>query len=654
MARGDTVPTRAGGAGNEVEGASMRGFIVGMSRHTKVAVMVISDSLFLLLALWLALSLRYGVLWTPATTAQVLCFAAAAGSGVIAFSVSGLYRWMVRYVSAQTLLVIFRALLASALVLATAILLLRADLPRSTPILYALIATVLVAGSRFMAQRLLREAETGQRIPVLIYGAGSTGHQIGLALHRGNTYRPVAYVDDNPAMQGMTAYGLRVWPPRELGRLVEDYGVQEILLAMPSLSNSRRREILLALDALEIKVRTVPRMQDIVSGKVSAEEILDVDPADLLGRDPVPPRADLLGATVTGKTVLVTGAGGSIGSELCRQILALGPKRLVLFEISEFALYAIESELRGRAEGQGPILVPLLGSVQDEALLRDTMGHFGVETVFHAAAYKHVPLVEHNVIEGVRNNVFGTRAAARAALAAGVATFVLISTDKAVRPTNIMGASKRLSELLLQGMAEAGGRTRFCMVRFGNVLGSSGSVVPLFRDQIRKGGPLTVTHPDIIRYFMTIPEAAQLVIQAAAMAEGGDVFLLDMGEPVRIAELARRMLHLMGYHERTPARPQGGVEIIFTGLRPGEKLYEELLVGDAAMPTGHPRIMRAMEGRLSAVELDDALVQLERLCAGRQVADVHVLLERLRIGFVSAGVSDYLYGHPSQGAAPAP
>lgn len=628
----------------------MRGYLVGMSRHAKVAVMVVNDSAALLLALWLSLSLRYGELWQPASAAQILCFFAASASGVAALSVGGLYRWMVRYVSAQTLRVILKSLLVSALVLATAILLLRADLPRSTPLLYALIGSILVAGSRFMAQRLLREREEGRRIPVVIYGAGSAGHQLGLALQQGNTYRPVAYVDDNPAMQGRTAYGLRVHSPRDLHRLVEDHDVGQILLAMPSLSNSRRRQILLALEPLSIKVRTVPRMQDLVAGKVGADEIQDVDPADLLGRDPVPPRPDLLGATITGKTVLVTGAGGSIGSELCRQIMALAPSCLVLFEISEFALYAIESELRAAAGTGAPRLVPLLGSVQDEALLREAMERLGVDTVYHAAAYKHVPLVEHNVIQGVRNNVFGTLAAAHAALAAGVGTFVLISTDKAVRPTNIMGASKRLAELVLQALAEQG-RTRFCMVRFGNVLGSSGSVVPLFRDQIRKGGPLTVTHPDIIRYFMTIPEAAQLVIQAAAMAQGGDVFLLDMGEPVRIAELAKRMIHLMGYHERTPEHPDGELEIVYTGLRPGEKLYEELLVGEAAEATEHPRILRAMEARLPLEELEAVLGEIDGYCRGRDVQALHAALEGLRIGFVSSGINDYLYARPASAAA---
>lgn len=624
----------------------MRGFLVGMSRRAKVAVMVTSDSFSLLLALWLALSLRYGELWAPATSAQLLCFAAAAVSGVTALSIGGLYRWMVRYVSATTLLVIFKALLVSALILATAILLLEAGLPRSTPLLYALIAPILVGGSRFMAQRLLRESEEGQRIPVVIYGAGSAGHQIGLGLHQGSTYRPVAYVDDDPVMQGRTAYGLRVYPPQALPHLVEEYGVQQILLAMPSLSNSRRREILLALEPLSIKVRTVPRIQDVVAGKVSAEEIQDVDPADLLGRDPVPPRIDLLGATVSGKSVLVTGAGGSIGSELCRQIVSLNPECLILFEISEYALYVIEAELNSQLAGRPIRLVPLLGSVQDESLLREVMERFAVNTVFHAAAYKHVPLVEHNVIEGVRNNVFGTRAAARAAMAAGVETFVLISTDKAVRPTNIMGASKRLAELVLQALAN-NEATRFCMVRFGNVLGSSGSVVPLFREQIRRGGPVTVTHPDIIRYFMTIPEAAQLVIQAAAMAEGGDVFLLDMGEPVRIAELAKRMIHLMGYHERTSARPGGEIDIIYTGLRPGEKLYEELLVGECAMTTEHPRIMRAVEGCLAGADIEVVLQQLEQFCQVRNVKEIHACFEKLRIGFVSAGNSDQLSGFSS-------
>ncbi len=621
----------------------MRGFLVEMSRPGKVAVMVASDSLSLMLALWLALSLRYGVLWEPANSNQVMCFVAAAASGVTAFFFSGLYRWMVRYVSAATLLVIFKALLISALVLAAAILLLQAELPRSTPILYLIIATILVAGSRFMAQRILREKAKGERIPVLIYGAGSAGHQIGLSLHQGSVYRPVAYVDDNATLQGMTTYGLKVYAPAEVQRLVESYGVQQILLAMPSISSSRRREILLALEPLSIKVRTVPHMQDIVAGRVGADEIQDVDPADLLGRDPVPPRLELLGATITGKTVMVTGAGGSIGSELCRQIVFLAPRCLVLFEISEYALYTIEAELRSVARDVR--LVPLLGSVQDEALMQRVMQGFRIDTVYHAAAYKHVPLVEHNVIEGVRNNVFGTWVAARAAVAAGVDTFVLISTDKAVRPTNIMGASKRVAELALQALA-TGGNTCFCMVRFGNVLGSSGSVVPLFREQIRRGGPVTVTHPDIIRYFMTIPEAAQLVIQAAAMAESGDVFLLDMGEPVRIADLAKRMIHLMGFRERTAGRPQGDIDIAYTGLRPGEKLYEELLVGDQSLPTQHPRIMRARERSLPLAELEQALTVLGDACGQRDVQAICLCLERLPLGFASAGISDYLQSVP--------
>lgn len=631
----------------------MRQLLLEMPRHAKVATMMVADAVLLMGALWLALSLRYGEVWFQPVLNNILVFAVAALSGLAAFWGFGLYRWMVRYVSSQTLGIIFRALLVAGLILGTAIFFLHAELPRSTPILFVLIATILVAGSRFMAQRLLRESDNGKRVPVIIYGAGATGHQIGLSLHQGNAYIPVAYVDDNPAMHGRLAYGLRVYSPRELSRLIDEYEVEQILLAMPSASNSRRREILLSLEAFSVKVRTVPRMIDIVEGRAGADDIQDVDPGDLLGRDPVPPRLDLLGATITGKCVMVTGAGGSIGSELCRQIMALQPRILVLFDISEFSLYAIESELRSALallKEPVPLLIPLLGSVQNGELLREVMQRFAINTVFHAAAYKHVPLVEHNVVEGVRNNVFGTREAARAAMASGVSTFVLISTDKAVRPTNIMGASKRLAELILQALAAEGdGKTRFCMVRFGNVLGSSGSVVPLFREQIKKGGPVTVTHPDIIRYFMTIPEAAQLVIQAVAMTKGGDVFLLDMGEPVKIADLAKRMIHLMGCHERTAEKMDGDIEIVYTGLRPGEKLYEELLVGGNALQTEHPRIMRALENHLPLAEIELVLDALAHDCDARDIAEIYIHFERLRIGFVSASKCDYLLDAASAG-----
>jgi FlaA1/EpsC-like NDP-sugar epimerase len=627
----------------------MRRYLVGLSRRAKVAVMVAGDSVLRLVAMWLALSLRYGVVWRPTSTEQVACLVVASLSGVLALAFGGLYRWVVRYVSNQTLVIIVRALAVSGLVVASAIMLLRAELPRSTPVIYVLVATVLVAGVRFLAQRLLREHEHLGRLPVIIYGAGATGRQLGLSLHQSNEYRPVAYVDDSPALQGMMAFGLHIYPPSRLSELVQDFGVRQVLLAMPSLSNSRRKEILLALEPLSVKVRTVPRMQDIVEGRVGADEIQDVDPGDLLGRDPVPPRPELLGATIAGKTVLVTGAGGSIGSELCRQILALQPKRLVLLDVSEYALYLIVAELERAAGTSAPEIVPVLGSVQDGALMRTVLQRFAVETVFHAAAYKHVPLVEHNVIEGVRNNVFGTWEAATAASDAGVRTFVLVSTDKAVRPTNVMGASKRVAELVLQALASQS-RTRFCMVRFGNVLGSSGSVVPLFREQILQGGPVTVTHPDIIRYFMTIPEAAQLVIQAAAMAEGGDVFLLDMGEPVRIADLAKRMIHLMGARERTPARPDGDIEIVYTGLRPGEKLYEELLVGDRSLATDHPRIMRAMEKRMEMAELCLLLDDLRLHASAGDVAAIYARFETLPIGFVAGKICDYQHVASQPGA----
>lgn len=618
----------------------MRRLMVGLSRPNKVAIMVATDAILLLLALWLALSLRYGYLWYVPDIRNLVSIGAALVSGLVALQVFGLYRWMVRYVSSQTVGAIARAMCASALVLGCAVMFMRAELPRSFPILYAIIGGVLLSGARWVAQYYLRGNVRRSRMPVVIYGAGNSGLQLGQAMQLSLEYRVVAYVDDNPALQGMMIYGIRVHSPEHLGALVEDFGVRQILLAMPSISISQRRDILLKLDAFSIKVRTVPGMADIVSGRARVDQIRDVEVEDLLGRDPVPPREDLLGATITGKVVMVTGAGGSIGSELCRQIIRLGPVRLVLVEISEFALYSIEAELK--ALGSSVELVPLLGSVQREEFLMFAMRGFEVQTVFHAAAYKHVPLVEYNVIEAVRNNVFGTLAAVDAACAAGVETFVLISTDKAVRPTNIMGASKRLAELILQAKAAAGASTRLCMVRFGNVLGSSGSVVPLFKAQIAAGGPVTVTHPEIIRYFMTIPEAALLVIQAAAMAKGGDVFLLDMGEPVKIADLARRMIHLMGYHERTPEQPQGDIEIVYSGLRPGEKLFEELLICDAPKVTEHPRIMRGEEVSMAWVRLCSELDRLVAHCGEGNASAIHDQFRSLPLGFLGGGEHDLL------------
>lgn len=461
---------------------------------------------------------------------------------------------------------------------------------------------------------------------VAIYGAGAAGNQLLAAIRIGRTMRPVAFVDDDNSISNRVISGIKVYKPRNIERMLEETGAEEILLAIPSVSRSRRKEILVSLERYPIHVRTVPSFMDLASGRVNVSDLQEVDIADLLGRDSVPPRTDLFERCIRGQVVMVTGAGGSIGSELCRQILSSNPDTLLLFEHSEFNLYNIHTELERRIRAQGlPVcLLPILGSIRNGERLLDVMRTWKVNTVYHAAAYKHVPIVEHNVAEGVFNNVLGSLNTAQAAVRAGVEHFVLISTDKAVRPTNVMGSTKRLAEMVLQALSreaapvllgdKAGvnqvNKTRFTMVRFGNVLGSSGSVIPLFREQIKRGGPVTVTHPNITRYFMTIPEAAQLVIQAGSMGQGGDVFVLDMGQPVKIAELAEKMVHLSGLSVRCETNPNGDIAIEFTGLRPGEKLYEELLIGENVSPTDHPMIMRANEEHLA---WEDFKAVLERL-----------------------------------------
>jgi FlaA1/EpsC-like NDP-sugar epimerase len=466
-----------------------------------------------------------------------------------------------------------------------------------------------------------RRSNGSQR--VAIYGAGSAGVQLVDALHRTGRFHPVAFVDDNDSLAGSIVAGLEVFSPSDLLELIEDDGVGTILLALPSLSRRRRQEILKRLEPLGVLVQTIPDFSDIVAGTATVADVRDVDANDLLGRDAVPPHEQLLSACIRNKSVMVSGAGGSIGSELCRQILALGPTRLVLFEMSEVALYNIERELRIIAGSKAlqVEIVGLLGNAHHKQRVREVMQAYGVHTVYHAAAYKHVPIVEHNIVEGIHNNVFSTWYAAEAAVESGVETFVLISTDKAVNPTNVMGATKRMAEIVLQGLHARGTTTRLCMVRFGNVLESSGSVVPLFREQIRNGGPVTVTHKDVIRYFMTIPEASQLVLQAGSMAKGGDVFVLDMGKPVRIEDLARRMIGLMGYSVRDDHYPDGDVEIVYTGLRPAEKLFEELLIGTNVAGTEHPMIMRATEHHLPwpvvAQLLDDLLQTIDAFDCNR-------------------------------------
>jgi len=507
--------------------------------------------------------------------------------------------------------------------------------PRAMPFVYWALVMFSVGGSRLVVRAYYQSKLRSSSKNVLIYGAGESGRQLLTALHHGEQYRVVAFVDDDPQSQHSVINGLQVVNPRDIEPLIQEHSITQVLLAIPSATHDRRREIINSLVGLPVHVRTVPKISELVSGVASVNQIQDIDLDDLLGRDPVPPHPELIDRCITDKVVMVTGAGGSIGAELCRQILAAGPRELILFDSSEYALYSIERELKD-LQSRGAHYVEmacLLGSVRDQRRLETVFRTFSVQTVYHAAAYKHVPMVEYNVAEGVANNVFGTWHAAEAARKARVETFVLISTDKAVRPTNIMGASKRFAELILQGLAQEEVGTRFCMVRFGNVLGSSGSVVPLFREQIENGGPVTVTHPEVSRYFMSIQEAAQLVLQAGAMGTGGDVFVLDMGEPVQIVDLAKRMIRLSGHEvgSRTPSR--SGLDIEFIGLRPGEKLHEELLLGTSVSGTGHPMIMRAEEESLTYDEIMSALKDLMACCDRLDCRDIIEILAAAVSGF---------------------
>ena len=574
-------------------------WLTHLPRGRKRMLMLSADAVGIPFVLWCAISLRLGSFRSIAGSEWV--YFAALITTVPIFVRMGLYRAVIRYMGPRAVFTVLIGV-SSSVVLLTCIALLLADvkLPLGAVPIYWSFALILVGGSRFIVRVLLnfRWANGTQR--VVIYGAGGAGVQLASGLARSGRYHPVAFIDDNPSLQGRTINGLEVFGFHSLSQLVREEGVAAVFLALPSQSRRRRQEILKALEPLALLVQTVPDYTDILAGNARVEDVRDVDAADLLGRDPVPPNTQLLDACIQGKVVMVTGAGGSIGSELCRQIVRLNPRQLLLFEMSELALYNIERELKHllATEQLDVELVALLGNAHHRQRLKEILQAFGVQTIYHAAAYKHVPIVEHNVIEGIYNNTLGTWNAAEAACECRVETFVLISTDKAVNPTNVMGATKRFAEIVLQALQERGSSTRFCMVRFGNVLESSGSVVPLFREQIRRGGPVTVTHKDVIRYFMTIPEAAQLVLQAGSMGKGGDVFVLDMGKPVRIVDLARRMISLMGLTVRDDENPDGDVEITYTGLRPAEKLFEELLIGTNVTGTEHPMIMRAMEHSL--------------------------------------------------------
>jgi len=605
----------------------MLAWLLALPRSAKRIISVVIDSLFLTMSLLLSF-----VLTQNGDISQfqlmVLAFVITLPLTLLIFTKLGLYRAVIRYVGQHALGAVIFGIMGSGVILALLFAVLGVHDKTNMVVVYALLALVTSGGVRLGARLLLRPNNNSHKTRVLIYGAGSSGRQLAQALINGEQYHPVMFVDDDTTLQRSTILGIPVSSPDNIAGIVKQRNIGRILLAMPSASRSRRREVLDKLEELPIPVLSIPGMSDLVNGSMRIDELQDVKIEDLLGRDPVAPKKKLLHANIKGKVVMVTGAGGSIGAELCRQIIKCEPVTLVLFELSEYSLYAIERELKQIIcnEGLDVNLVPVMGTVQRQSRLETVMRTFGVHTVYHAAAYKHVPLVEYNVVEGVRNNVFGTWYTAEAAIKAGVETFVLISTDKAVRPTNVMGASKRLAELVLQGLAQHQSRTRFCMVRFGNVLGSSGSVVPLFREQIRKGGPITVTHKDIIRYFMTIPEASQLVIQAGAMGKGGDVFVLDMGEPVRIADLARRMVHLMGLEVRDEEHPHGDIEIKYSGLRPGEKLYEELLVGNNVRKTDHSRIMAADEVCLTWPEMLHLLQRLDRACEQFAVEDIIELI----------------------------
>lgn len=583
--------------------------VLQCSRWQKRGIMMITDALILPLLLWGAYALRFSTL--QPVVDDVWLFPAAALISVAMLYVCGFYRSILRYLGSEAAWSIVTGMAASVITLAAMSYMVPAEVPRSIFVIYWLLGTMYLGASRFLARRFLFRVMAGylNRERVAVFGAGEAGAQLVAALQSGRELNPVLVVDDDPGKQGSLLCGVPVVNRQGLQAKAKQGAVSTVLLALPTLPRHRRMALVNWLEQLDIRVQTVPTFNDIASGRARLDEIQDVAIEDLLGRDTVPPRLDLLSRCISGKHVLVTGAGGSIGSELCRQIVKLAPARLVLLEQSEVALYDIERELRGLIEqsGRDTTLVPMLGSVVNRGHVQRLCRENRIDTLYHAAAYKHVPIVEANPAAGVRNNIIGTLAAAEGAEAAGVKHFILVSTDKAVRPTNVMGATKRFAEMVLQTMAARGSETVFSIVRFGNVLGSSGSVVPLFRDQIRQGGPVTVTHPEVVRYFMTIPEASQLVIQAGAMAKGGEVFVLDMGEPVRILDLAQTMIRLMGLSVRDESNPEGDIDIVFSGLRPGEKLFEELLIGDASVRTEHEMIMQAHEETLSDSDVVTAM-----------------------------------------------
>jgi len=634
-------------------------WLIERPRWFKRTLLIINDLAMLTIALWLAYSLRLSQLYVPDTLPKVLLMAAAPVLGVAVFYMRGLYKLVTRFIGPEGTTRIYTAVIIAAVLWALVVLMSGVKVhPRSVIVIYGLIAAGLIRLSRQWAgSALLRAAPEhkgvsfDERKRVIIYGAGTIGIQLLRALNETGTYKTVAFIDSNPSLAGQMVHGVKVLRPEKIGKTIAEENVKEVMLATPSALRGERRVAIRALEAYPVVVKTLPALEEIASGHVEVSDLRPIDVEDLLGRDPVTPNLELLTANVHGKVVMITGAGGSIGSEITRQLLRLGPKTLVLFDLSEVALYEISMEIEelnerlhkdeaAPAAASPTSVVQVLGSVLDRKLIARTIEQLGVEVIYHAAAYKHVPIVEANPFIGLQNNTFGTLIVAEAAKELGVERFVLVSSDKAVRPTNIMGASKRLAELILQALAqERDSRTIFTMVRFGNVLDSSGSVVRRFRNQIKAGGPVTVTHPEVIRYFMSIPEAAQLVIQAGTMAAGGEVFVLEMGTPVKIDDLARTMIRLSGLEVRDEGHPEGDIAIQYIGLRRGEKLYEELLIGENTTGTNHPRIFKNSEPILPYDELAAALERLEEAIQKLDMTELQDMLRATVEGYVPASTA---------------
>lgn len=617
---------------------NVSGPLLALPRPSKRLIVVAVDAALCALTVWIAYYLRLGE-WVSLAGRPTLAVVLSLVLALPIFAIAGLYRSAFRHVGSGVIASAAAACLIYALCYAVLISAYAFNnIPRTLGFIQPVLLFLAVCGSRIAASflltwRLPSRERRSLAVRVLIYGAGSSGQQLAAAVSKAREMKVLGFLDDDASIQGSLVKGFRVYAPRDLEAIVARLEITDVLLALPSAPRRRRNEIIDSLRKVSVGVRTLPGLIDLAHGRVQANDLRDLTIEDLLSRDAVEPDERSVRDKVEGRVILVTGAGGSIGSELCRQIIAAAPAQLLLVESSEYALYAIHRQLQ---EYDGVELIPLLGSVTDASRMGEIMATWRPSMVFHAAAYKHVPLVEHNPLEGLRNNVLGTMLMAELSVRHGVRDFVLVSTDKAVRPTNVMGATKRLAELCLQAMAAETTTTCLSMVRFGNVLGSSGSVVPLFREQIRSGGPVTITHRDITRYFMTIPEAAQLVVQASTMAGGGEVFVLDMGEPVKIYDLARNLIELSGFSVKDEAQPFGDIEIVTVGLRPGEKLYEELLIGNNPLPTRHPRIMMAIEAYLPLAELRPKLGELAGMIAANDVIAARELLCELVPEYVPA------------------